>query len=250
MNITQEEFKSLPLKEMDGTLLAFAIIDSVPNEHKAVINDACRLAAFLHRGQTRNDRGIMPKDHYITHPMRNTLRLIRWGITNIDILVASLLHDTVEDCRLEILRMAGITSTGNYDQDVELCLNVMSERFNANVARILRGVTNPEMDKDLTREAKHVIYREHVLSAVDGDMEIFLVKIADLMDNAGSLVHQALKNPQRNSVLASKYLPLVDPLLRIAGELNELPHSASTRIIVQLNNLSERLPGLILSEQH
>ena len=56
--------------------------------------DAARFAADKHRHQRRKDVEATP---YINHPLAVTAILAEAGIDDVDVLVAALLHDTVED---------------------------------------------------------------------------------------------------------------------------------------------------------
>src|SRR5689334_18399095 len=81
--------EALLVMEIEERAEKLGILESV---HKAIY-----LASYVHQGQTRSNRGPLPRDTYITHPLRNTLRLMRYGVEDADVLVASILHDTVED---------------------------------------------------------------------------------------------------------------------------------------------------------
>lgn len=92
-------FADTPLKHMDGAALALAIQEAFPSDS---VRRALAAASFLHRNQTRASRASLPRTAYIDHPLRGALRVIRWGVTNEDIIVAIILHDTAEDCAAEI----------------------------------------------------------------------------------------------------------------------------------------------------
>lgn len=57
-----------------------------------MINTAIRVSKKAHRGQMRDDG-----EPFYNHPARVFSKLIRFGITRNDILIAALLHDTLED---------------------------------------------------------------------------------------------------------------------------------------------------------
>ena len=76
---------TIPLKDMDPAMLVFSLseeiseIDLDQNERSQIMAAAV-VATHLHRRQTRMVRGCLPKVPYIEHPLRVTLRLIRWGV--------------------------------------------------------------------------------------------------------------------------------------------------------------------------
>lgn len=90
---------SVPLKEMDGTLLSsFVRRESAArglNEHRVGL--ALDVMAYCHRSQTRMNRGPHSTTAYAEHPVRVAARLLRWGVSREALIVAALLHDVVED---------------------------------------------------------------------------------------------------------------------------------------------------------
>src|SRR5215472_1498683 len=56
------------------------------------LTDALALAAHLHRDDRRT------REPYLNHPLRTTIRIIcYYHVRDVDVLVAALLHDAVED---------------------------------------------------------------------------------------------------------------------------------------------------------
>lgn len=222
-----ESIAVLPLKEMDGSLLSVAIMQEAAAlgvKRLDEISEAISVASYLHRDDTRANRKTLPRDTYITHPLRNTLRLIRYyGVTDPDILIASILHDTVEDHPSEIVEdLAGLFAEGKDDETIRaLALSFISGRYGSEVARIVSAVSNPFVDKNLTKDAKRALYAEHVEAAITNDPPVFLVKFADFYDNAGSLHHTA------DSLAATehrvlKYSPLIDIFEKHGNDLSPL----------------------------
>lgn len=233
----------LPLKEMDGTLLTLALL--AHTEDSARLRLAVETAGLLHRGATRDQRGVMPRDHYVTHPLRNTLRLVRWGISDEDVLVASVLHDTVEDAAEEILTRAGLAVPAQHTERVESVLAAVVEPlFGGHVAGILRAVTNPETDRSLSRAARHEAYRAHVLDVVQADTDVLLVKLSDLVDNAGSLHHNVLSAPGMVKTLAAKYGPLLEPLRNEVARAHVFTPEVESDVLNQLVRIEARLEVL------
>lgn len=209
------QLQSLSLKSMDSSALTLSVLDAVSLSAPA---DAARIfqavsaAAFLHRNQTRGNRGSLPRTPYIEHSLRNTMRLIRWGVTDAEILIATVLHDTIEDCSEDIVRhFLGIDPADMTDVEMRRYVTEwMTDTFGARATGIVLAVTNPAFDKDATRKEKNAVYVAHVREAIAGRADVFLVKLSDFVDNACGLPHNNVAgNESFVARLASKYLPLV-----------------------------------------
>jgi (p)ppGpp synthase/HD superfamily hydrolase len=205
----------LSLKEMGPDLLAEAIrIEAIKAHQDYVftsVDKAIVLASYLHRKQTRANRGTLPRDMYITHPLRNALRLYRYGVTDHIIIVATILHDTVEDCAEEMSDLYGNTSRSE-EQSRRLAVHYLKDQFGAEVARIVEAVSNPLPGpgaSKLTQAQKRKAYADHVEIAI-ADPEVALVKFVDFVDNAFGLKHNdPILNAGMIAHLSQKYLPLV-----------------------------------------
>lgn len=204
----------VPMKELDSGCLTLAILTHVEQFHDAdKIRYALNTAAYLHRHQTRANRKNLPRTPYIEHPLRNTLRLLRWDVIDTDIIIASILHDTVEDCLPEFLSIIIDISLEDADLQIqrEAVYSWLTTTFSKNVSLTVRAVTNPEFPEHRTLEQKRVDYFEHVVKTLNGTTAAFLVKLADFVDNATGLYHNDIPaNRQRVVNLAKKYLPVAD----------------------------------------
>ena len=121
----------------------------------ALLLKALAFAAKKHRDQRRKDAQASP---YINHPIALADVLVNEaGVTDVEVLCAALLHDTVED-----------TATTPEE---------LLEGFGPRVARIVAEVTD---DKSLSKEERKRLQIEHArqLSA-----EAKLVKLADKICN-------------------------------------------------------------------
>src|SRR5258706_14900256 len=92
------------------------------------LEDALALASQLHRDDRRT------REPYLNHLLRTAIRIISYyEVDDVDVLVATLLHDAVEDHPEEL---AG-TNTGD---PVAAALGVLATRFNQRVADLVRAV--------------------------------------------------------------------------------------------------------------
>lgn len=191
----------LPLDTMDATLLTLALLDN-EQAHAGPLPSAIRIAASVHRTDTRPTG--QTTEPYIAHPLRNALRLKRYGCTDPDVLTATVLHDTVEDHATELVALAGGTPDGATAR--EQALTALADWFGPEVSRIVGAVSNPPNPPGLDTAEKHARYAAHVAAVVD-DPHVLLVKFSDYADNAGTL--DAVADPAKREKLARKYTPLV-----------------------------------------
>ena len=150
----------------------------------------------------------------MNHLLRSATRVIRhYQVDDVDVVIATLLHDAVEDHAEEI--------AGDRPGDpTEAALAVIAERFGPRVADLVRAVTNPEYDDDRDH---HVQYREHVADSLEDNPWARVVKVSDFTDNGVGLIH-TMPGPKLHK-LANKYRPLV-PILR---DMVEPPGHAALR---------------------
>lgn len=225
-------FPRVPLKQMDPSMLVFEL----DRETARLMADSCELitsaatmASFLHRNQTRMIRGGMTKVPYVEHPLRVALRLIRWGVTDAELIAAALLHDSVEDGSTELLEHFGRRSDGG---DPIAC---SARLYGHRVADLVRLVTNP---------TDGTSYHEHLeVLAASGSIAL-LIKASDLKDNAGSIRHQlGHGNDQRMMRMLRKYLPVVTV---VSAGLCALPgpEGGATAAVAALDQLDADLRRL------
>src|SRR5438067_9958795 len=121
----------------------------------ALLLKALAFAAHKHRDQRRKDAEASP---YINHPIALADVLVNeGGVTDIEVLCAALLHDTVED-----------TATTHQE---------LVDAFGARIARIVAEVTD---DKALPKAERKRLQIEH---APKLSHEAKLVKLADKLCN-------------------------------------------------------------------
>lgn len=193
----------IPLKDMNLDELR----DELDHCNRRFFNDseqihsAMELACWAHKGQTRKWRKGYARTPYAEHPLRCALRLIRKGCHDVDIIVAALLHDVIEDCALRVANELDDDDAQAFGRSVvtdeararTIALGVIETIFGHRVAGIVAAVTNPLADPLVDQSAlvKQDIYEGHIEALLaEGDMDPVLVKISDMLDNAGSLQHQ------------------------------------------------------------
>ncbi|MFE5583418.1 RelA/SpoT family protein [Kitasatospora sp. NPDC056531] len=132
-----------------------------PQADLGLLARAYRLAEASHRGQKRKSG-----EPYITHPLAVTMILAQLG-AGTTTLVASLLHDTVED--------------------TDLTLDQVGAGFGPEVAYLVDGVTKLEK-VDFGAAAEAETFRK-MLVATGDDVRVMVIKLADRLHNMRTIRH-------------------------------------------------------------
>lgn len=154
---------------------------------QTIIERAFEMGRKAHEGQTRQSG-----EPYFNHPIAVADIMIGLGADR-DSIVASLLHDTVEDTPLTLL-------------DIH-------DAFGDNVATLVDGATklmetetNPSMDEKIETLRKIFTYMEK-------DVRIMVIKLADRLHNMQTL---KFRNPEKQKAVAKETL---DVYVKIADRL-------------------------------
>lgn len=132
------------------------------------IDRAIQFATIAHAGQRRKGSDIP----YITHPYGVAMSLAIAGCAE-DVIVAGLLHDTVEDC--------GVS------------LEELGREFGPAVAAIVDGCTEPE-HKSLPWEVR----KQHTIDYLKtATLEVKLVACADKLSNARAIAADLAAHGER-----------------------------------------------------
>lgn len=139
----------------------FTLISHFPPDAQSSLTKVYQRAKEAHAPQMRDDG-----TPYILHPLRATLCLIdECGITDVETLCGTLLHDVVEDTSL----------TGE----------AIARDFGGEVARLVYNVTRPCPvceDDEMIRKDK----AQKFLALMDMDEKTRSIKCADILDNVRS----------------------------------------------------------------
>jgi (p)ppGpp synthase/HD superfamily hydrolase len=189
---------------------------------------ALALASDLHR----QDRRV--SEPAVNHLLRVTLRIMcHYRVDDVDVLVAALLHDSVED------HPADLAGDG-HDDPREAAFDVLAAEFGPRVAGLVRAVTNPLYDRD---GDVHAQYRAHVAESLDRNPAARIIKVSDFTDNGVGLMHTTGPKVRK---LARKYRPLV-PRLRELVDRPDTPLDARVKqhIAGQLDRADERFAAIL-----
>ena len=203
-----------------------------PPGDRRQLEEALELAARLHA----DDRRV--REPYLNHLLRVAIRIIRYyGIRDVDVLTAALLHDAVEDHPAEL---AGLDPALGHRVLTDAAVAELARRFTPRMAELVRSVTNPEYDPERDRNEQ---YRMHVEQSLDRDPWARVIKASDFTDNGVGLIHTTGPRLHR---LAGKYAPLV-PVLQELIALPDTPLGtpARQRILTQLGQAADRFAAIL-----
>lgn len=206
---TRRELKTYESEELATVLTS--LVEERPTIDARQIKEGILLASDLHKSDTRANRAAHDRTPYIEHPLRNTIRIMRYGCDTQAIIVGSLLHDTVEDHPFEIAQNYAKQNPATEEEAREISYKYIDKRFGKRVANMVKGMSNPIIsDKYMPAAQKNVIYRDHVAEAIENP-DVLIGKISDFTDNALSL-HHTEKGMSSVSLYkkATKYLMVVD----------------------------------------
>ncbi|MET7832239.1 HD domain-containing protein [Micromonospora sediminicola] len=212
-----------------GLLARFRLeIEAFDEAARDRLTEALDLAADLHR----DDRRV--REPYLNHLLRVAIRMMHhYQVRDVDVIVAGLLHDAVEDHPTELAGAAAGDPTA-------AALATLAARFGPRVARLVAAVTNPAYDPGRDRHAQ---YREHVAASLDREPWARVIKVSDFTDNGVGVIHTV---GPKVATSAAKYRPLV-PVFRDLIARPDTPLSAPVKrhIFAQLDLAEERFSAIL-----
>jgi GTP pyrophosphokinase len=150
-----------PDLEAMRTALYATILDEHPGADLEPVGAAFDLAVAAHEGQKR-----ATGDPYVTHPIASAQILAELGVDTVAI-QAALLHDVPED--------------------TEYSLTDVEERFGAEVAQLVDGVTKLSRFSTHSHEQQQAENIRKMLLAMAQDIRVVLIKLADRLHNMRTL---------------------------------------------------------------
>jgi (p)ppGpp synthase/HD superfamily hydrolase len=148
---------------------------------------------------------------YCVHPLSVATRVaVWWPAAPASVIVAALLHDTLEDQPAALLELAAQRGVGGASAE-----DALSAVYGPAVLQLVQALTNPPWTG--APEGKNAAYRDHVVHTVVDDGLAGVVKLADFYDNALAL--HAVADPVKRAKLGAKYRPVVAALADALGSL-------------------------------
>jgi len=182
----------VPVKVDSFNRLKEKIIDYLPPEKVAVIEDAYRFAEEAHRGQVRKSG-----EPYLEHPIQTALILAELQLDTSS-LAAALLHDILEDC--------------------DISVSEIEAKFGPDISKLVDGVTKLgkvswQSPAKAAKETQAENLRK-MLVAMAEDLRVVFIKLADRLHNMSTL--DAL-TPDRQQSIAQETLEIYAPLAHRLG---------------------------------
>jgi guanosine-3',5'-bis(diphosphate) 3'-pyrophosphohydrolase len=175
--------------------LRAALKDAAPDANLDAVERALACATKAHDGALRKSG-----DPYVIHPIEVAIILTRMRL-DLDIVVAALLHDVVEDC-----------GTG---------LDELAKQFGERVSKLVDGVTKlgqiprlgdvDQASRERTAQAESL--RKMFLAMID-DIGVVLIKLADRLHNMRTLQHMPREKQIR---IAQQTMEIYAPLANRLG---------------------------------
>ncbi len=181
-----------------------------------------------HEGDTRDD------NTYATHILRVACRILsgdHFAIRdNPDLIIAALLHDTIEDRPERLLDEEPLDQNDYSPENLaalqdqrDRALYVIKDAYGQNVTEMVEAVSNPIYDKTkLDQNQRQEFYRHHIRELMASESDARYIKLSDFIDNCLGLEF----NPEKDSryKLAQKYRPLLPNMLEyvINSDIHEV----------------------------
>jgi len=199
---TQSDPAAIDLVALEASLLA-SIVEHHPAADLEPVRQAFALAVLAHEGQLR-----ATGEPYVAHPIASAQIVADLGIDPVAI-EAALLHDVPED--------------------TEYSLTDVEDRFGAEVAQLVDGVTKLSRFSTHSHEQRQAENIRKMLLAMAQDIRVVLIKLADRLHNMRTLYGLPIEKQQRIARQTLEiYAPLAERLgiWQIKWELEDLSFKA------------------------
>ncbi len=170
-----------------------------PNLNVQRLRSAFEFAVSAHKGQKRKDGSP-----YVTHPIAAAEITAEMGLDE-DSIIASLLHDVIED--------------------TPVLYEEMAKKFGSSVANLVDGVTKLTRVVYTNKEDEQMENLRKMLMAMAKDIRVILIKIADRLHNMRTMAYQS-ETKRREKALETMeiYAPIAHRLgmQKVKWELEDL----------------------------
>jgi hypothetical protein len=180
---------------------------------RAMVVAAYEIGSTVHRDDTHRD---LP---YTYHLLRNANRISQYAhIYDAEVLAGEILHDAVEDHPEKLAGYSGMPVPDGEQQQRQLALDYIRDRFSVRVAVMVDGMTNPLPDAGGPEDYYQKIqaYVDHVAAAIR-NTDVFFGKWADWSDNGVGIRHSNDMEPEQAAHFTYKYgqvLPVLEARYR------------------------------------
>lgn len=192
---------------------------------KELTKNPAELEAIFYALQVSVDVHIHQEDRadgnpYPLHPIAVAQKVSVIKPFNSTLVVAALLHDTVEDQAPAIAKELNFKDFA--DDSEKAALHAIHSVFGKRVARIVSYLTNPDYnlmaenaiqqgDSRIKADLKNEFYRKHILHIAKEDHLAFVIKLCDFSDNA--LHISRVTDSDQYNKLRNKYEPCIKDII-------------------------------------
>lgn len=168
------------------------------------IEKAFEIACDIHKDQYRESG-----EPYIIHPLHVAQNLIDMEVYDADTISAALLHDTIEDAKIDFTK------------------DDISKLINPTVAELVDGVTKISRMNFSSKNDQALANTRKIINGLVKDVRIILIKLADRKHNMETL-HYKWRKPEKQIANAKETMELFVPLAltlgayRIKNDLEDL----------------------------
>ena len=177
-----------------------ALHEYLPEDEIEFIRSAYEYAYLAHDGQKRKSG-----EPFIVHPIIVSLRLAQLKLPS-DLIAAGLLHDTVEDCGIEVDDLSK-----EFGDGVALLVDGVTKLKQIELRALDGGTAKRRHAED--REQERIESLRKMFITAGEDRRVLLIKLADRMHNIETLRH--LNSEQQERIAQETmdiYAPLADRL--------------------------------------
>lgn len=207
-------------------------------EDQRTLTSALDLVYELHADDTHKEKP------YVYHLLRSAVRAARYlEVKDPKVIVAILLHDSVEDHAKEITGVPENLQVGSQALQ-EGAFFVLAEDFSPTTSDYVRRVTNPPHESSPKEyDAKLAAYAEKVSGAIT-PVEGWVIKFCDWVDNGLGVIHGNDASPERIAHFQRKYgmvLPVLEDRYQQPDIQGYLSENAKVYVESQFARGRERL---------
>ena len=218
--ITETSSRYQRTKELikDFESLAASRFPKSPDKER--IFDALTVMLDIHSDQKDRPDG----QPYVNHPLEVALQVLgEYKITDPDLVIAALLHDSFEDQEAKLATLCLPGKGSNWDGSYELLEEKLSERFGRRAVKLIKQLTNPDFNGITDQQKRNRLYLNHFKNLfLDKDPSASLIKIADFSRNALQL--DLIEQGPKKAKLLKKYCPVIKFLLKHLESMTDSTH--------------------------
>ncbi len=206
--------------------LGSKLVFSTPEERNlglGHLQEALTLAVDIHKEQTRKDG-----EPYLNHLLRVTKRLTEeYGVTDANVVIAALLHDSVEDQADKICTIAELPASR------ENAYSYIGRRFGHRVSYLVENLSEDDVD-GVSDEEWNRLYTEHVQKIIEKHPDLLFIKLSDFSDNALAL--DRIDDVEKRLQLSNKYIQAMRIFLEKIEGVNVLPRESQEKVVQKLKD--------------